>query len=642
MSKRSIMLCLTYAFAAGVLAGVAGAAPQAGTRADAHQGSAAAKPKLPVWVITGKQVTPEAADILSESLGTFDSGLMPDGSIDYVDPDRFVFVPTLALEDDPEGTKPDEDGQETVSDALDFEGLDAIAPLDDEKALELAEGALADAQLDPLDGTKGITRTPVIGHSTVDVFSAEGINVISKPIDTHVDWDLTLGVKKIPLIGPGAQSKIVFDGDENTTAIRYAQWSMRQGQNAVIIGMSQANALALKEYRNQCGNTALAGLKLEGSLAYYAPPLSLPAKRIMPVYRFGGTARSGPGTVQLREIMVPAVQTGAPKVSLNASARGTAISGRAVVKGGTPPYTYQWESCSTPLDPAEASKPSISYAAGGRAASKRETLVLHVTDANGLVGSAAKTMAVSSRAAAPFRSLVSSLGRLDVGASTVGTAQGLAGCLPDTAGFVSRMALSGIPTQFHWTNNNAWESDFKDPSRPGGNDSSYVDDVDATFYCGHANGDGFTFPGLHTDTFLHHSDARWGNRDLEFLGIAACGPLQTTFGGLSWSTRWGGAFDGLHILGGYQTVSFDVTGEGFEWAHNMLGLFWWGGAQTVRQAWISMAISQQPSSVQWAVMGAFGSGGVSNWNDYFWGAGPTGPDIPAGSVTGWWKVSGPA
>ncbi len=641
MSKRSLMLCLTYAFAAGVLAGVAGAVPQAGTQVGAYQGSAAAKLKLPVWVITGKAVTPEAANILSESLGTFDSGLMPDGSINYVDPDKFVSVPTLPLEDDPDG-KPDEDGNATVAEALDFEGIDAIAPLDDEKALELAEGALADAQLDPLNGTKGITRTPVVGNSMFDVFSPEGLNVMSKPIDTHVDWDLTLGRNKIPLIGPGAQAKIVFDGDENVSAIAYALWSIRQGQNMVIIGMSQAKALAMKEYRNQCGNTALAGLQLNGSLAYYAPALSLPARRIMPVYRFGGSARAGQETVALREIMVPAVQTGAPKVSIKASAKGIVITGGAVVKGGTPPYTYQWESCSTPLDPAAAAEPSISYLAGGRAASKRETLILHVTDANGQVGSASKTLAVSSRAASQVRSLVFSLGRLDVGASTVGTAQGLPGCLPDTAGFVSRMALSGIPTQFHWTNNNAWESDFKDPAFPGGNDSSYVDDVDAAFYCGHANGNGFTFPGFHTDTFLNYSDARWGNRDLEFLGIAACGPLQTTFGGLSWASRWGGAFDGLHILGGYQTTSFDVTGEGFEWAHRMLGVWWWGGAQTVRQAWISMAISQQPSSVEWAVMGAFGPGGVSNWNDYFWGAGPTGPDIPAGSVTGWWKVSGPA
>jgi hypothetical protein len=94
------------------------------------------------------------------------------------------------------------------------------------------------------------------------------------------------------------------------------------------------------------------------------------------------------------------------------------------------------------------------------------------------------------------------------------------------------MALDGIPTQFHWTNNNAWEQDFKDPTFPGGADSTYVDDVDAVFYGGHANGDGFTFPTSRTDTFLHFNDARWGNRDLEWLGIAACGPLQDVSSGL--------------------------------------------------------------------------------------------------------------
>jgi hypothetical protein len=39
-------------------------------------------------------------------------------------------------------------------------------------------------------------------------------------------------------------------------------------------------------------------------------------------------------------------------------------------------------------------------------------------------------------------------------------------------------------------------------------------------------------------------------------------------------------------------------------------------------------------------MGVTGPGGVSDWNDYFWGKGATGPDIVA--PTGFWKISGPA
>jgi hypothetical protein len=41
-------------------------------------------------------------------------------------------------------------------------------------------------------------------------------------------------------------------------------------------------------------------------------------------------------------------------------------------------------------------------------------------------------------------------------------------------------------------------------------------------------------------------------------------------------------------------------------------------------------------------MGVFGPGGVTNFNDYFWGKGPTGPDILPGQITGYWKISGPS
>jgi hypothetical protein len=618
---------------AAVAAGGAGALP-----AGSHGAAATAangKLKVPAWIVTGKAVDAEKAKLLSEALGTFDVGLQENGSIMYVDPDRFLALPTLPQED---GKGEDEDGNPTDAEALDLEAIAQLDVLDQQQAVELAEAALADAELDPLNGTRNITRTPVASHSMFDA-AIPGMDVMRVPIDTQVDYELRLGRKQIPLIGPGANVKIAFDGEEHATTVQYSLWSMRQGQNVVIVPPRTAVKQALVAYRNQCSTPPLGRLKLDTQLAYYAPPLDAPARRIMPVYRIGGTALTGDQSVQLRELLLPAVQVGAPKASLQMVAKGRTVQARAVVRGGTPPYTYRWESCTSVLDP-QPSGAEIEYAAGGREAARLETLLVHVTDANGMTTSARKSvqLARAFRRTRPFR--LASLGRLDVGASTVGTSQGLPGCLPDTAGFVNRMAFSGVPAQFHWTNSNAWESDFKDPAFAGGQDSSYADDVDAVFYCGHANGDGFTFPTNHTDTFLGFGDARWGNRDLEWLGIAACGPLQDSSSGLFWWQRWGPAFRGLHLLAGYETTSFDVTGEGFEFAHNMLGGFWWGGAMTVRQAWVSMAISQQPSSVRWAVMGAFGPGGVSNWNDYFWGMGPTGPDIV--SPTGWWKISGAA
>jgi hypothetical protein len=625
---------LAVVIAGAVLAGSALAAPAQNVRA-----VAAAKPKLPVWIVTGQPITPGAADALMQALGTFDSGLQADGSILYVDPERFLALPSVDLGESGE----DESGLPTQAEAVDLEAVRQTTVIGADEAIELAEGALADAVLEPLNGTKRVNRVPQASNSTFDAIMGE--EQLSVPIDTVVSFDVFLGAKGIPLRGPGAETRFSFDGEGAATSVRYAHRSLRQGPNIVIINAAQALKQATAEYRNQCGQTQLRGLDLKSELVYYAPPLSLEnVKRIMPAYEFSGRGQAGRETVDLRQILVPAAESSV-RARISANADGRFVSARALVTGGAPPYSFAWESCSTPLDPASTQKQAIGYDVAGREGLRSETLILHVTDANGMTASARATLQLPAQpqalATQAFRGLAA-IGPVDVGAESVGTAQGLPGCNADVGGFKTRMALNGIPTQFFWTNLAAWEQDFKDPSKPGGDDNHYADDVDATMYCGHANGDGFTFPGAHGDGFLHYNDAFWGNRDLEWLGIAACGPLQTTSGGLQWWQRWQPAFGGLHLLLGYETTSFDVTGEGWDWANGMLGNFWWGAPLTVRQAWIQMAINNQPSSVRWAVMGVFGTGGTWNWNDYFWGKGPSGPDIGPGSITGSWKLSGPA
>jgi hypothetical protein len=633
MSRTRIWTLASLVTAALVALAVTGSA--AGRTEGAA--SASALLKMPRWVVTGKQATPDAANILSESLGTFDAGFTQNGGIDYLDPEAFLNVPTI---DTGEEGK-DESGNPTLSEALDIQGLQSIAVIEPDKAIELTEGALADAKLDPLDGTRGATRTPTASNSFFDVFM--GDQQIHQPIDTVVNYDLGLGRLNTPLVGPGADVRLSFNGDETATSVHYALWSMRQGSNVVIIPAAQATKLARQEYASQCGGGILRDVKLSQRLVYYAPPLSLESVRaVMPAYEFGGTAQSGQETVDLRQVYVPAQQAGL-RVSMNASAEGRTVTARAIVRGGQPPFTYSWESCQSSIDPNETG-PVIRYEAGGRLASRRETLTVHVTDANGLTGSASRSVNVTGGTQGVFTSTgrFNVIGPVDVGSETVGTSMGLPGCIPDTTGFNARMALSGIPTQFLWMNLNAWERDFKDPSKPSGQDQLYADDVDETFYCGHANGNGFSFPGSQTDGFLDYNDAFWGNRDLEWLGIAACGPLQNVSNGLQWYQRWGPAFGGLHLLLGYETTSSDVTGEGFDFANNQLGTFWWGTPMKVRDSWIWMAIANQGSSVRWAEMGVFGPGGVTNYNDYFWGKGPTGPDIFPGSFTGFWKISGPS
>jgi hypothetical protein len=56
----------------------------------------------------------------------------------------------------------------------------------------------------------------------------------------------------------------------------------------------------------------------------------------------------------------------------------------------------------------------------------------------------------------------------------------------------------------------------------------------------------------------------WGQQDLEWVVIAACGPHQhASFvaGGGNAFDRWRGVFDGLHLFMGYGAVTFDNEEE---------------------------------------------------------------------------------
>ena len=87
------------------------------------------------------------------------------------------------------------------------------------------------------------------------------------------------------------------------------------------------------------------------------------------------------------------------------------------------------------------------------------------------------------------------------------------------------MKAHGWTQQFYWGDANAWESDWRT------NNNSYVDNVDFVFYTGHANAWGWVLSPPE-DNFLSDAEVRaavpdlYGNNNLEWLIIAACGPMQ--------------------------------------------------------------------------------------------------------------------
>ncbi len=107
------------------------------------------------------------------------------------------------------------------------------------------------------------------------------------------------------------------------------------------------------------------------------------------------------------------------------------------------------------------------------------------------------------------------------------------------------------------------------------------------------------------------------------------------------ATRWAGAFDGLHLLLGYATESFDDTTEGSMFARTLLDDE--SPAPVRCAAWVTTAIEVQPDDevIYAAVMGAYGPGWtVPNYDDHF-GEGRAWPDLRGAARIGFWRISGP-
>jgi hypothetical protein len=228
-------------------------------------------------------------------------------------------------------------------------------------------------------------------------------------------------------------------------------------------------------------------------------------------------------------------------------------------------------------------------------------------------------------------------GRADVGSEGTGPCSGLPNTGKNLKSFNDTFKAKGIPVEFSWLDQNAWEQDFKDPAF-GGDDQDWTDHVDMAYWQGHGSPTGFSFSGCSTndDTKLANTDARWGNGDVEWMSLFTCLILEGTSGGKTWWQRWGSAFHGLHQINSFHTISYHSSDHGVQYATYLLR----SNPLRVRSAWAQTSIDDQPDDVVWASMGAIGSGGSVNLNDYFWGKGSVGPDISVGEKTGYWYLRG--
>jgi hypothetical protein len=349
---------------------------------------------------------------------------------------------------------------------------------------------------------------------------------------------------------------------------------------------------------------------------------------------------------------VPAILGVSPEASLRATLKGGVVNAAVAPTGGTAPYTYKWSSSSTVLDPNDAQR--VAYTRTPRnplaalAASSPESITVEVTDANGLTSTASATLNGDGSVAAAAVPGGGGFGKLAIGPVDVGVENMVDEwqCAQDSAtGFRNVMASHGVSTAFDFRGLNSWERDFKKGSL-GGLDSTYVDNVDATWYTGHGWPGGFTFKNTsQADGSIVPSDANWGDGDLEWLQLESCEVLRDTSGTNDYFSRWGGTIDGLHMLNGFDTSAYCIGGgTGADFASYLFPQTFLGitirPALTVRQAWGQMAIDKEPAGVKYRSMGNIGANGVTNIGDHFWGQGSTGPDIAKAGRTGMWAIAG--
>ena len=571
------------------------------------------KAEAPVFEVVQSGLDQTQAAGLAKAAGIDARALNRNGSFSYVDAKTFAKVPSLA------GKRgKDEKGHATLVQKVDLERLRALQTLPDEKALGLAR------QL--LPSPEGFDVEPRVGHTQVQLGGRKGNLTGTFDLDTTVSYDLSLFGK--PVFGPGAKSRISFDGAGNVQQLVATQRSVRQAGFVGIIDAETAQA--------QCAKLYGARVKQDTpTLAYYAPALGGSVKQLLPSYACHPSNVARDAVSDLGGRLVPASPELTPELDVVVTRSGRSVKATASAEGGSAPYTIKWSSSTTNLTKAGT---EVSYAVASRKKGLAETLTATITDANGISSVASATLGAKggTKEAFGYGGAGGAFGSVGI-EQTVDEWQ----CAQDSAiGFKNVMASHSQSVAFDWRGANAWEQDFHKTST-GGHDNQWVDSVDAQWYTGHGNSGGFTFKSNVPDGSIVPGDARWGdNFNLEWMQLESCQVLRDTNGHADYFGRWAPAFDGLHLLNGFDTNATCVGGgTGGRFASYLFPTFW-RGALSVSQAWSAMANDLEPGGTKWRSISPMGPGGSFNLNDRYWGQGTTGPDIPASVRTGFISISG--
>lgn len=162
----------------------------------------------------------------------------------------------------------------------------------------------------------------------------------------------------------------------------------------------------------------------------------------------------------------------------------------------------------------------------------------------------------------------------------------LPGCTDTTDNLVTEFADAGGWSRTWWANADAWESDWKRTSLAGGDDASWSDANDFSYFCGHGNVGFVSFTTNNTDTRLRETDVGYGDVDVEWVTFDSSKTLERQAGAAELDTWYSNAFTGgLHLLIGWHDSPLDGD-TGGEFADEMIDHSWLdGGGSKIKDAW---------------------------------------------------------
>ena len=495
-------------------------------------------------------------------------------------------------------------------------GTDRISVPRPTAVSEIATEALRRSRLLPeLTGTFRLTKGSV---KNAHVVTERGDKRTSRATEATFGQDVVFDVsdradiagESLPMFGGGGRFRATV-GDGGQVVGMHGVW--RDGES-----IEEREVLSVRAALERVGASPKAkDVRVkDATLGYYSAPSFAGQDLLFPVYAVTAEVRDGRTWVPSRVRLVPATDVGQVHPPEHAEPERTE------------PFAVTAD-LSARVRPGLAlpSGVSVSTAALGRGGIKPAEVLTR--------GPGGTIFVKPQLSGIQLGAILEAIRPRSFGASWIGTMGGLGGSQGNAQGFVDEMTAEGWQRRFNWGNQAAWKSDWIS------NDDNYVDDVDLVFYTGHAGPDGWMLATGGASDWLHHNDVGatpnspsdlWGQENLEWAVIAACGPLEDDIinGGGNVFDRWRGAFDGLHLLLGYAAVTYDNTEEGRRFAsYSRSGM-------TLKQAWFRTAQEIQPATngygdpygpdVYAAAM-YIGNSSGNTANDHLWGHGSVGADI---------------